>query len=90
MTKDTSTLNGLYAPFGKVIEGMDVVHKIEEVEVVTREQNEEGQDKPVTPPVIKSMSVETFGIDYGIPETIDTFDAQEALNQYYNSMLNNQ
>ncbi len=34
------------------------------------------------------MSVETFGIDYGIPETIDTFDAQEALNQYYNSMLN--
>ena len=90
MTKDTATLNGLYAPFGKVIEGMDVVHKIENVEVVTREQNGEGQDKPVTPPVITKLSVETFGVDYGIPETIDTFDVQEALNQYYNSMLNNQ
>lgn len=90
MTKDTSSLNGLYAPFGKVIEGMDVIHNIENVEVVTREQNEEGQDKPVTPPVINKMSVETFGVDYGIPETLDTFDIQSVLNQYYNSMLNNQ
>lgn len=90
MTKDTSSLNGLYAPFGKVIEGMDVIHKIENVEVVTREQNEEGADKPVNPPVITKLSVETFGVDYGVPETLDTFDIQAVLNQYYNSMLNNQ
>ena len=90
MTKDTSSLNGLYAPFGKVIEGIEVIHKIENVEVVSREQGAEGLDKPVNPPVIKSMSVETFGVDYGMPETLDVFDAQEALNEYYNSMLNNQ
>lgn len=72
MTKDTSSLNGLYSAFGKVIEGMDVVHAIENVEVVTRESNKDGADKPVNPPVIKNVTVETFGVDYGIPETIDT------------------
>lgn len=80
MTKNTSTLNGLYAAFGKVIEGMDVVHNIENVEVVTREANAEGADKPVTPPVITSIRVETYGADYGIPETVDTFDLSQLFN----------
>lgn len=79
-TTNYPSLNGLYAPFGKVIEGMDVVHSIENVEVITRDSSSSeasnGLDKPVTPPVIKSMSVETFGVDYGIPETIDAFDIQ--------------
>ena len=75
-TTNYPSLNGLYAPFGKVIEGMDVVHSIENVEVITRESGE-GLDKPVNPPVIKSMSVETFGVDYGIPETQDAFDIQK-------------
>ena len=47
MTKNTSTLNGLYAAFGKVIEGMDVIHNIENVEVVTRNSSEADADKPV-------------------------------------------
>lgn len=72
MTKNTSSLNGLYAGFGKVIEGMDVVHAIENVEVVTRTSTEENADKPVNPPVITNVTVETFGVDYGIPETVDT------------------
>lgn len=81
MTKNTSTLNGLYAAFGKVIEGMDVVHNIENVEVVTRETNVEGSDKPVNPPVIKSITVETYGVDYGIPETVDPFNLSQLFNQ---------
>ena len=32
VTKETSSLDGMYAPFGKVIEGMDIVHNIEKVE----------------------------------------------------------
>lgn len=75
MTKNTSSLNGLYSGFGKVIEGMDVVHAIENVEVVTRTSTEENADRPVNPPVIKNVTVETFGVDYGIPETIDTFSS---------------
>ncbi|MBO5479272.1 MAG: peptidylprolyl isomerase [Clostridia bacterium] len=76
MTSDNSSLNGLYSAFGKVIEGMDIVHQIENLEVVTRETNQEGTDKPVNPPVIKSLTVETYGVDYGMPETHDQFDIQ--------------
>ena len=82
MTKDTSSLNGLYSAFGKVIEGMDVVHAIENVEVVTRESGQTDENKPVNPPVITSISVETYGVDYGVPETMDVFDIQSWFNQY--------
>lgn len=72
MTADNTGLDGSYAAFGRVIEGMDVVEKIENVEVVTRDSNAtEGLDKPVNPPVIKSMTVDTFGVDYGMPKTIE-------------------
>ena len=82
MADNNSQLNGLYAAFGKVIEGMDIVHQIENVEVVTRDSGE-GQDKPVTPPVIKSITVETNGVDYGMPEVQDAFDVQKwFMNNY--------
>lgn len=82
MADNNSQLNGLYAAFGKVIEGMDIVHQIENVEVVTRDSGE-GQDKPVTPPVIKSITVETNGVDYGMPEVQDAFDVQQwFMNNY--------
>ncbi len=80
MTKDTSSLNGLYAAFGKVKEGIAIIHNIENVEVVTRETNAEGADKPVNPPVIKSIRVETFGVDYGIPETVQPFNLSKLFN----------
>lgn len=82
MTKNTSSLNGLYSAFGKVTEGMDVIHKMEEVEV-----DSQNNDKPTNPPVITSMSVETFGIDYGIPETNDVFDYSSWLNAQYGQTL---
>lgn len=81
MTKNTPSLNGLYSAFGKVVEGMDIIHQIENVEVVTRESNEKNADKPVNPPVIKSITVDTHGVDYGIPETVDNFDIQSLFNQ---------
>lgn len=80
MTKDTSSLNGLYAAFGKVTHGIEIIHNIENVEVVTRETNAEGADKPVNPPVIKSIRVETFGVDYGIPETVQPFNLSKLFN----------
>lgn len=84
MTGDNSSLNGLYSAFGKVTEGMDIVHKIENVEVVTRDSSAtEGVDKPVNPPVITSITVETFGVDYGMPEVQDAFDVQNWLMQRY-------
>ena len=82
VTKDTSSLNGQYAAFGKVTEGMDVVDKIEAVEIETSEDST-SSDKPINPPVITSIRVETYGVDYGMPETEEPFDYSSWLMQYY-------
>ncbi len=76
VTKDTDSINGQYAGFGKVIEGMDVVHKIEGVEVKAAEgEKDSGTSQeistPVNAPKIKSIRVDTFGVDYGLPELLD-------------------
>ena len=67
---NTDSLYGKYAVFGKVIEGMDVVHKIEEVEVKAAQGSTE-ESTPVEAPVITSIKVDTKGIDYGLPNTMD-------------------
>ena len=78
MTKANSSLNGLYTSFGKVIEGMDIVHKIEGIEVKAADDSEETGNTeistPVNPPKITSLKVETFGVDYKLPETLTPFD----------------
>lgn len=78
MTKENINLNGHYAAFGKVIEGLDIVHKIEEVEVTVAESQKETEgaevSTPVNPPVVTSISVDTFGIDYKMPNTLTPFD----------------
>lgn len=54
-------LDGQYASFGKIIEGMDVVNQIAMV-------GTDYSDRPMIPQVIKSMTVETFGETYPEPE----------------------
>lgn len=87
VTKATTSLNGYYTSFGKVIEGMDVVHKIEEVEVKAADDSEESGNTEVSTPVetvkITSIRVETNGIDYGLPETLETFDYMTWLYKQY-------
>ncbi len=61
MTKAASHLDGEYASFGKVINGMDVVHEIENVKTGSN-------DKPKEDIVIKSINVDTKGVDYSEPE----------------------
>lgn len=63
MHKDSPHLDGQYAGFGKVIEGIDVVDKIAETKT-------NFQDKPKQDQVMKSVTVETFGVDYDEPEII--------------------
>ena len=78
MTKANTSLNGNYTSFGKVIEGMDIVHNIESVEVKAADDSEESGNTevstPVNPPKITSIRVETYGIDYGLPEILTPFD----------------
>lgn len=61
MHKTSPHLDGNYAAFGKIIEGMDVVNKIAETPT-------DYMDKPLTPQRMKTVTVETFGVDYPEPE----------------------
>ena len=87
MTADNSSLNGYYTSFGKVIEGMDVVHNIENVEVKAADDSEESGNTEVSTPVnpvkITSIRVETNGVDYGLPETLTPFDYMSWMYQQY-------
>lgn len=57
MHKDSPHLDGEYAAFGKVIEGIEVVDKIAAVETVA-------QDKPKEDVKMKKVTVDTFGVKY--------------------------
>ena len=77
--EDTPSLDGLYAAFGKVTEGMDVVDEIVNTEVIRREVDSDVStledyykqymeiDRPVNPPTIKTITVDTFGVEYEAP-----------------------
>ena len=87
MTGDDTKLNGYYTSFGKVIEGMDVVNKIKEVEVKVADDSAESgnteQSIPVETVKITKMTVDTFGIDYKLPELLEAFDYNTWMYQYY-------
>lgn len=94
MTKANKSLDGQYAAFGKVIEGMDIVHNIENAEL-KKEEPKEGessssseQSTPATDIIIKSVKVETFGIKYDKPKTLDTWNYNEWVYKTYGIDLN--
>ena len=70
VTDDSEFLDGKYAAFGNVIEGMDVADKIVKTRVITRSSFGGGKDRPVEPPVMKKVTVETFGENYEEPEKL--------------------
>lgn len=61
--KTSPHLDGSYAAFGKVIEGMDVVNRIAETDT-------DYGDRPIVPQVIRSMTAETFGTEYPEPDKL--------------------
>jgi peptidyl-prolyl cis-trans isomerase B (cyclophilin B) len=63
MHEKSPHLDGDYAAFGKVIEGIEVVDRIVKT---PRNYN----DKPKTPQIMKKVTAETFGADYPEPEKI--------------------
>ena len=61
MHKRSPHLDGMYAAFGRITEGMDVVNKIAETAT-------DYMDRPLEPQVIKSVTVDTMDVNYPEPE----------------------
>ena len=59
---DASGLDGKYAAFGKTISGLKEVYNIAKLN--------SGDGPPSTPQIMKSVTVDTFGVEYPKPETI--------------------
>ena len=81
MIDNGRSLNGLYAGFGKIINGMDIVKKIvADTQIVeVPEEEKTGIDEFSSKPVIKSVTVDTFGKNYGVPYYEEFFDFEEYL-----------
>lgn len=63
MVEDSPHLDGQYAAFGKVTEGIEVADKIVSVK-------RDRSDRPYEDQVMESVTVDTFGVEYPEPETV--------------------
>lgn len=63
MHETSPHLDGSYAAFGKVVNGLDVINAIADVRT-------DWNDRPMEDQVIKSVTVDTFGVEYDEPVTI--------------------
>ena len=63
MHADAPHLDGQYAAFGKLVEGEDVLDSSASIDT-------DWSDRPRTPQVMKTVTVDTFGVDYAEPETL--------------------
>lgn len=63
MHKNAPHLDGAYAAFGKVTEGMDIVDSIAECDT-------DYDDRPRSPQIMKTVTVETYGTDYPEPDKL--------------------
>ena len=63
MHKTSPHLDGAYAAFGKVIEGMEAVNRIAETAT-------DYSDRPLENQVMQTVTVDTFGVDYPEPEKL--------------------
>lgn len=63
MHETSPHLDGSYAAFGKVVNGLDVINTIADVRT-------DWNDRPTEDQMIKSVTVDTFGVEYDEPVTI--------------------
>lgn len=96
VTETNTAYDGQYAAFGKVIEGMDVVDKISEAKVKESksEDKENAEAETIKVPEkeikISKVTVDTKGIDYGVPETSTRFDFDALFSQLLSNYSNSQ
>lgn len=102
-TIEESSLNGSYAAFGKVIEGMDIINSFKSLPTQANEENaystavesslnsEQISNFEIESlPKITKATVETFGYNYGTPKYREAFDFNEYMSNLYLQYLQNQ
>lgn len=97
-TENLTSLNGSYCAFGKVISGMETVDAISKAERAVDESTDEETGevsktettRPATDIIMESITVDTKGVDYGIPKTHDVFDFSSwYMSKYYSGSTSN-
>ena len=63
MHKNSPHLDGAYAAFGKITEGMDIVNKIAETAT-------DYSDRPLEEQKMRKVTVDTMGVEYPVPERV--------------------
>ena len=90
-TKYMQSFNGQYAAFGKITSGWDTFDAISNVERKKEVNEETGEETETSTPVndiiISSITVDTHGIEYGTPKTVEPFDYY---TWYFNQLYGNQ
>ncbi len=101
MGENASNLNGSYAAFGKIVEGMDVLENIYNNVEMKQAEATEGSEGHVTEteqvdinsfanyPVISNATVDTHGINYNDPQVEEAFDYSSYLYNLMSSYSNN-
>ncbi len=93
VTEDSTKYDGTYTAFGKVIEGMDIIDSISKLDLINN-ISEDGTKTPTTKimiaPVISNISVDTKGVDYGVPEVKDVFDFDSIFNYFMQQYMQSQ
>lgn len=83
LTEDEIGYDGTYSAFGRVVDGMDIIDRISKLEL-EKSTDSEGKETAgtgiVNAPVIKNVTVDTYGVDYGVPETEDAYDFEAIFN----------
>ena len=89
-TKYMQAFNGQYAAFGKMISGWDTLDLISNAELKVEVNEETKEETKTTTPAeeikISSITIDTHGIEYGKPQTVEPFNYYSwYMNQLYRS-----
>lgn len=92
MEDTAANLNGSYAAFGKITEGLELLEDLYLNGKTEAPEIDEQTGEPVSTInefsdklVIKSATVDTYGIDFGVPEMVEYFNYEEYMYQVISS-----